>query len=404
MFYTFMIPYIDSLMHAVTYTALLGTMNMVASALGQNLIWGKLSDRHKLRAKLIVAGEFIAAIAYLLVFLVHRSLIDAQANFNAGLSLILGLSVLEFFWSMSDVGWAALLTDVTTVQNRGGIVGALNSIASFGRIVGIGFSGFLFADGLGFYQGTIFYIVIIMLLSTSALMWVTSRYEKKSDRSELARPAISQEASKTTSYERENRKSYAWFLAALIVIIIGASSVNQVFILFIELPEGLNAAGAGTSLVMIAWTLGGMVASLGAGWFADRIGRNRSILAGLLLAALTPALYGMASSLYIMALFYGINGAAFWTIQTVGFALAGDMISDDRRARMLGRYNAVIALSWGPAGLLVGAPLADIQTKLIGIPTYGAYLNTFYASSIIVFVGIVLFVLRVSPRITWRSD
>ena len=149
-FYTFMINYIFGLMPAVIYTALLGTLDMLASALGQNLLWGRIADRYNLRAKLVIAGESIAAIAYLIVFQIHKFLIDSQANFSAGLSLILGLAILEFFWSMSDVGWAALLTDVTTAKNRAGIVGALNFIASLGRMIGINFAGFLYNDGEGF--------------------------------------------------------------------------------------------------------------------------------------------------------------------------------------------------------------------------------------------------------------
>jgi len=92
-FYTFMINYLFDLMQTVTLTTLLGTFNMTASALGQNLLWGKISDRYQLRAKLIVSGESIAAMAYFIVFSIHKSFLNAQANFTAGLSLIIGLHV-----------------------------------------------------------------------------------------------------------------------------------------------------------------------------------------------------------------------------------------------------------------------------------------------------------------------
>jgi len=142
-FYTFMINYLYMLMGNVTSTAALGTLNMFASALGQNLLWGKISDRYKVRAKLVIAGETIAGFTYILVFLVHRSFLDAENTFAAGLTIIFGLSILEFFWSMSDVGWAALLTDVTTPKIRGKVVGVLNFIAALGRMVGILFAGYL---------------------------------------------------------------------------------------------------------------------------------------------------------------------------------------------------------------------------------------------------------------------
>jgi MFS family permease len=386
-----MINYLFGLMQTVTWTALLGTLNMVGSALGQNLLWGKICDRYNLRAKLVIMGESIAATAYFFVFLIHKSLLGMQANFTAGLSLILGLSLLEFFWSMSDVGWAALLADVTTTETRGGIVGSLNFIASLGRMIGINFAGFLYMNGEGFRQGTIFYIVIAMLFTSATIMWITS----KSEKSKAKREEIVAEDVTAKTFARNNEKIYKWFLVSLVIIVIGASCINQVFLLFLKLEPGLNASDPEMSLILTAWTLGGMSTSLLSGWLADRIGRIKILLIGLILAILTPLLYGSALNVLTIALIYGVNGVAFWTLQTVGFAFAGDIIPQDKRGRLFSRYNTVMALSWGPAGLLVGGPLADMQIKTFGIPAYTAFVNTFYVSSIIVMVGTILFALKV---------
>jgi hypothetical protein len=151
---------------------------MIGSSLGQNLLWGRICDKYKARTKLIISGEMIAAVTYVLVFLIHRLLRDSGNNFSAGLSVIFGLSILEFFWSMSDVGWAALLTDVTTPQIRGKVIGTLNFIASVGRMTGVLYSGFLYNNGEGFLNGTIFYIVIALLLAGVSLMVFTSRRVK----------------------------------------------------------------------------------------------------------------------------------------------------------------------------------------------------------------------------------
>jgi MFS family permease len=392
-----MINYLFDLMQTVTSTTLLGTLNMVSSALGQNLLWGKISDRYRLRAKLIIAGESTAAAAYLIVFLVHKSLLNVQANFAAGVSLIVGLSLLEFFWSMSDVGWAALLTDVTTTKTRGGIVGTLNFIASLGRMIGISFAGFLYNNGEGFRQGTIFYIVIAMLVASATIMWITSMFTEKTNIK--AKEVIVKEEEKIeTSVKSDNSQIYKWFLISLIIIVIGTACINQVFLLFIKLPEGLNASDPEMSLILTAWTLGGMLTSLLSGWLADRIGRASVFFTGLVLATITPSLYHLASNVLSMAIVYGLNGIGFWTIQTVGFAFAGDIIPENKRGRLFSRYNTVMALGWGPAGFLVGGPLADIQTKIFGLTPYTAYVNTFYASSILAASGTVLFALKVASQ------
>jgi MFS family permease len=393
-FYTFMIPYLHMLMGTVTWTAALGTLNMIGSSLGQNLLWGRICDKYKARTKLIISGEMIAAVTYVLVFLIHRFLRDSGNNFNAGLSIIFGLSILEFFWSMSDVGWAALLTDVTTPQIRGRVIGTLNFIASVGRMTGVLYSGFLYNDGEGFLNGTIFYIVIALLLAGVSLMVFTSRRIKTDKTEEQCTQTTAKREDSLSN--RQNERKYRMFLISLIVMVLGAASISQIFLLFLQLPNGLNFSDPQMTLVVSAWTVGGMIASLGAGRLSDRFGRLKVLLFGLSLAIVTPLFYSFASSVPLMSFVYGLNGVSFWTIQTVGFVFAGDMIPKDKRGRLLGRYNTVMALSWGPAGILIGGPFADLQVERLGLSTFTAYVNTFYASSIIVLIGTVLFAIKIA--------
>jgi MFS family permease len=393
-FYTFMIPYLHMLMGTVTWTAALGTLNMIGSSLGQNLLWGRICDKYKARTKLIISGEMIAAVTYVLVFLIHRFLRDSGNNFNAGLSIIFGLSILEFFWSMSDVGWAALLTDVTTPHIRGRVIGTLNFIASVGRMTGVLYSGFLYNDGEGFLNGTIFYIVIALLLAGVSLMVFTSRRIKTDKTEEQCTQTATKQEDRLSN--RQNERKYWMFLISLIVVVLGAASISQIFLLFLQLPNGLNFSDPQMTLVVSAWTVGGMIASLGAGRLSDKFGRLKVLLFGLSLAIVTPLLYSFASSVPLMSFAYGLNGVSFWTIQTVGFVFAGDMIPKDKRGRLLGRYNTVIALSWGPAGILIGGPFADLQVGRLGLSPFTAYVNAFYASSIIVLIGTVFFAIKIA--------
>lgn len=392
-FYTFMINYLYMLMHTVTSTASLGTLNMIASTLGQNVLWGRICDRFKVRTKLIIIGESIAGFTYIIVFFVHRSLIDAGRSFDAGLTIIFGLSILEFFWSMSDVGWAVLLTDITTPSSRGKIVGSLNFIASLGRMVGIIFAGFLYAGGEGFRNGTIFWTVTALLFTGAAIMAFVSRNVEKNGSKLIQKQPIT-EAKVKDKILLANEKAYKWFLASLVIIILGAASVNQIFLLFIKLQDGLNTSDQEMSLIISAWTVGGMIASTISGRLADKIGREKAMLFGLILAVITPALYGSAVNVPLMTLIYGLNGVAFWSIQTVGFALAGDLTPEHRRGQLLSRYNAVIALSWGPAGILIGGPFTDVQTKILGMQEYMSFINAFYLSSTTVAAGTILFAIK----------
>jgi MFS family permease len=263
-------------------------------------------------------------------------------------------------------------------------------------MIGISFAGFLYNNGEGFRQGTIFYIVITMLIVTATIMWITSMYEKKTN-TKIEKTAM-RNLPKENSVSSSDSKVYKWFLISLIIIVIGAACINQIFLIFLELPEGRHFTDPEIASILTVWTLGGMLTSLASGWLADKMGRANILIMGLILAATTPLFYGIASSVLTMALVYGINGVAFWTIQTVGFAFVGDIIPEDQRGRLFSRYNTVMALSWGPAGFLVGGPLADLQIQSFGLTRFTAYVNTFYVSSILVALGTVLFTLKVARQ------
>jgi len=385
--------YLYGLMGTVTLTALLGTFNMVASTLGQNLIWGRISDKHKSRIELVVVGESLAGFFYIGIFYIHKYLLGAANNFSAGLALIFGLSILEFFWSMSDVGWAALLTDVTTPDVRGSTVGVLNFIGSAGRMFGIGAAGFLYNNGAGFSEGTIFYVASVMLFAGSVVMLVTSKFKKPISSKIKPKTEVAQEV-------EDKKQSYRWFFASLAVVVLGATSINQVFLIFLRLPEGLNANDPELSLILAMWTIGGMIASILSGRLADKIGKAEVLLYGFAMATGIPLLYGVMPNVISMALIYGLSGVASWMIQTVGFALAGDIIPSTHRGRLFSVYNAIMSLAWGPAGLLIGGPLADVQTEILRMPRHSAYVNTFAISSIIVLAGTILFLIKVKKQHT----
>jgi len=86
------------------------------------------------------------------------------------------------------------------------------------------------------------------------------------------------------------------------------------------------------------------------------------------------------------------------TIRTVGFAFAGDIIPEQKRGRLLSRYNTVMALSWGPAGFLIGGPFADFQIEILRISTREAYINAFFVSSLLVFLGMSLFFVKTRKK------
>lgn len=135
---------------SVTGTTLFATFPMVLNVSFQTLVWGVLSDKYQLRRTFVILGEILAGIGTIIVFFTHR-IVDQLVL--TGWIIIIGLSIVEIFWSMPNNGWSALISDLIPYEERSVIQGRLSSMGGLGRIVGIWIGGLLY-DGLSLqYEG-----------------------------------------------------------------------------------------------------------------------------------------------------------------------------------------------------------------------------------------------------------
>lgn len=84
---------------------------------------------------------------------------------------------------------------------------------------------------------------------------------------------------------------------------------------------GMTASGAFHYVPMAAIALSG----LGLGFLADRLGRKRSILLGLLLFAINAFLFALAESFASLLILLAVSGAAIGIFKTGALALIGDI-------------------------------------------------------------------------------
>jgi len=89
LFYAYLSVYLRHFLDlSVTETTLFAPLPMLLNAVFQTFCWGPLPDRRQKQRPLIIAGEILA-----------------------GYVIIGDLSVMEIFWSMSNVGWGRATTD-----------------------------------------------------------------------------------------------------------------------------------------------------------------------------------------------------------------------------------------------------------------------------------------------------
>ena len=130
---------------SVTETTLYATLPMIMSVLFQNFIWGPLTDKFQRRRTFIILGEILAGIGTITVWFIHYSI---ESLYLAGYVIIIGLSCVEMFWSMSNIGWSALISDIYPFKERSKIMGELTSLGGLGRIIGIFIGGNADRSGL----------------------------------------------------------------------------------------------------------------------------------------------------------------------------------------------------------------------------------------------------------------
>ncbi|MHA1332155.1 MAG: MFS transporter, partial [Candidatus Hodarchaeales archaeon] len=168
LFYSYLSIYLRNFLGlSVTETTMFATFPMILNVAFQMFVWGGLSDRKQKRRTLIIIGESLAGVGTIVVFLMHRVVPKGTLS---GWIIIIGLSVIEIFWSMSNTGWTALISDLYEYKERSRIQGQLFSMGGVGRILGVWIGGLLY-DGLklyykgwGFYEGALFYVAAFTMI------------------------------------------------------------------------------------------------------------------------------------------------------------------------------------------------------------------------------------------------
>jgi EmrB/QacA subfamily drug resistance transporter len=165
------------------------------------------------------------------------------------------------------------------------------------------------------------------------------------------------------------------FGAVFAVVVAGIAMVNlDLFIVNVAIPS-LGRAFGGAQLANLSWVLNGyaiVYAALlvPAGRAADRIGRRRAFLAGVILFALASAACAFAPDVWLLVVARIVQaaGGALLTPASLGLLLAA--APPDRRTGAIRGWTAVGGLA-GALGPVIGGALVGISWRwifLINVP------------------------------------
>ncbi|MBW1841782.1 MAG: MFS transporter [Deltaproteobacteria bacterium] len=382
LFYAFLSIYLRYFLGlSVTETTLFATLPMIVNVLFQTFVWGEVSDKYQLRRTLIMLGEILAGFGTVLVWYAH-TLTDNLLL--AGYIVIIGLSIIEIFWSMSNVGWSALISDIYHEEDRSAIQGRLASIGGVGQIAGVWIGGLLYDglslryEGWGFYEGTLFFVAAgAMFISTFPLLFVpeggiTHEIENVS----------TQDTDRSTA----STKIFTIFLIAMVFINFGRNSTAVIQSQYLFLDSGFAVTSKVLSYVVNTGAAAMIVAGLLVGWLGRKMGNGKSLLIGTVMAIVSLLLLAAASNLTLIYVSYFFRGCSEAVLFASSYAFASVLIPPEKRARLFGVFNATLFLSWGIGATFIAGPITDLLIAS-GASEVFSYRMSFVSAAVITFIG-----------------
>lgn len=387
LFYAFLSIYLrHHLGLSVTETTLFATLPMILNVLAQTFLWGGISDRFQLRRTLIIIGELSAAVGTLLVWYLHRLFPNPIA---AGYTIILGLTVIEFFWSMSNISWSALVADIYTEKERSRIQGQLTSMGGLGRMAGVWIGGVLYDgmglkyDGWGFYEGPLFFVAsAVMVVSALPLLLLPEGGIGFNRPSLEPGTVVDRDAGSSASI-------YIVFLVGMVFVNFGRNSVAIIFTQYLTLDTGLALDSRSLSYVVNTMALAVVVIGWAAGWICHRLGNGAALLAGTLASIGSLLLLAGTTDLTLMYVSFFLRGVGEAVVMAAAYTIASVLIPPQSRGRRFAWFNGTFFLSFGVGGTLFAGPIID-GLIAAGYPQAWAYQVSFMAAAGLTTVGFLI--------------
>ncbi|MGD8978507.1 MAG: MFS transporter [candidate division WOR-3 bacterium] len=390
LFYSYLSIYLRFFLGlTVTETTLFATIPMVLNIVFQRFVWGRISDKYQRRRTLIIVGEVLAAVGTLLVWYIHKI---PESKISAGYVIIIGLSLVEIFWSMSNIGWSAIISDLWPEEERTSVQARLASIGALGRIVGVLVGGLAYDgltryyEGWGFDHGLLFFIASgIMLLSTIPMFFVP----EGGIRAQRVGPHESERSVARQARLAEIYKVFTLFLLAMIFINFGRNSIAVIKAQYLTLEEGFAVSSQLLSYIVNMQSIAIFIFGLLVTRLARRYRDITLLFAGTIVGILSLLGFVVASTLVIIFISNFLAGVSMVVILSSAYSYASKLIPPEHRGKQFAWFNATFFLSWGVAGTLIAGPVVDLLIKT-GATQVFAYRISFLSSAVLVVIGTII--------------
>ncbi|MHA1819553.1 MAG: MFS transporter [Promethearchaeota archaeon] len=416
---------------SVTITTLYATIPMLLNASFQTFIWGRVSDRFRKRRFFVMLGESIAGVFLFILYIIHSLILRTNKTY-AGYELIIGLSIIEIFWSMSNVNWSSIISDLFPSYSRNKVMGNLSSLGGVGRIFGVFIGGFLYDlngmkyAGWGFSEGALFYAcVLIIFLSLLPLFMIPKDTIKvgKEILMESRNLSLNSEGldlvgqhNLLADYSQDSNhkdinipqnvsqlRVFQVFIISMFIINIGLNSIAVIYSQFLSLPDGFNLNSSMIGVISNFRSVSVIIFGFLVGPISRVWGAYKMMLFSVCLGILCTLMTGFSGYLWIIAILSFLFGVSDIIFGTSSYTIASILIPLEKRAQLFGLYNASFFVSWGLGTTLFIGPLIDYLLSR-GYSEIFSYQMGFLAASIIALIGFsILFGLYIYLNLSRRK-
>jgi PPP family 3-phenylpropionic acid transporter len=398
--YSFLSIYLRSLGLSTTEVTLMATVGMIANASAQSFLWGNMLDKYRKPAQFVAFGELLAGLGHVFMVIGYVYFLALNQLIAAGYVIIFCLGGIEVFWSMSNVGWSALVSELTVIDERKRIIGQFSIIGGFGGIGGAFVGGYLYDSGAGFSNGIIFYIAAAVMIFSSFIVYFSIRLKNTEVAQDSDEP-VHHENHSFSSLPSKLRRGYLILIIALIFINFGRNSIAVITSLFLADSSAFNATGEQIALYANVGNVASMIAGLVVGSIIAKADDNRVMMFGVILSVAAISWLIVTPSFVLALIASFLIGSSQVIIQSSSYSIVARMAPQEYRGRLFAYYNATFFLSWGIAATLVAGPVADFLIAG-GLSDADAYRGSFIAALVLLAVGIV--VLLLSFRYTKKNQ
>ena len=347
-------------------------------------LFGSLSDKHETklgkRMPFILCGTAAAVILMNILPLLDNSYY-AQAGAGKVVAFVIVLGALLISMGTYRSPAVALMPDVTPKPLRSKANAIINLMGAVGGIIYLAVAAVLYPNsktaGVEHVNYQILFIVVSgIMLAAVALLYIFIKEPKltaENKRLEEQHPEwnLSEEdESGNETLPAEVKRSLGFLLASIALWFTGYNAVTTWFTTYVSVVMGQGLGGASTCLLVA--TAGAIVSYIPIGNLASRIGRKKTIMAGIILLSVMFAMGFVLTSMFksinaIMYVSFALVGLAWAAINVNSLPMVVEMCKGSDIGKFTGYYYTASMAAQIITPILAGTLMRVISYKVLFI-------------------------------------